>query len=223
MKQETEAATFGSGTGILACLTGFQPVQLAGAGSPGDRLEACPTTLQGDEVSLLKSAEEARPHPVPLPRGEWIARLAIATPQALPARTALRLAGSECLVRGVVSRRDRLPLPGGEGRGEGEPGVAGRRRVVAIAHAAKRGGELPGDFPLNAFSPRPNPLPWGEGIARLAAATSQALRPRTASGNTVTGRAEPRPMPCGVAGRQQRLPLRPPERGESNGVGWQGG
>ncbi len=35
----------GSGTGILACLTGFQPVKPTGAGSPGDRLEACPTDI----------------------------------------------------------------------------------------------------------------------------------------------------------------------------------
>ena len=35
-----------SGTGIPACLTGFQPVSASGAGSPGDRLEGCPTSFR---------------------------------------------------------------------------------------------------------------------------------------------------------------------------------
>jgi hypothetical protein len=35
-----------SGTGIPACLAGFQPVSASGAGSPGDRLEACPTSFR---------------------------------------------------------------------------------------------------------------------------------------------------------------------------------
>ncbi len=68
------------------------------------------TKLTLGKVSRRKSAEEARPHPDPLPREEGIARWATASSQASLSRTALRTAGSESPASGGDSLRDRLPL-----------------------------------------------------------------------------------------------------------------
>ncbi len=100
-------------------------------------------------VSLLKSAEEARPHPVPLPRGEGIARLNEVTPQALP-RTALRSAASGAESRRtlceVVGRRQRLPLsPSERGERVGERWVL--KGLRTLLGSTQRPSGQPGRLP----------------------------------------------------------------------------
>jgi hypothetical protein len=129
-----------SGTGILACLTGFQPVRLSGAGSPGDRLEAGPTTFRFMERE--SSVDMNRPHPQ---RQQGL--LAVGRNEHSLHRSIRH--------RKRTGRSDVLPLLGGEGRGEG-----GRPSMLAEHHPNQTGGmayELsdarrsPGRRPLPGF------------------------------------------------------------------------
>jgi Cu+-exporting ATPase len=87
------------------------------------------------------SVELARPHPSPLPRGEGAARMAELTPQASLTRTASRPAESKSLTGEIARRNDILPLPEGEGRGEGEPNAVRNRRAVFPTESVRPSSE----------------------------------------------------------------------------------
>jgi HrpA-like RNA helicase len=127
------------------------------------------------------------PRPSPSGRGSLSPNAEANLTQRAPAQTGEYPAFIADTPRTIRTPNERiLPLPQGEGRGEGEPREAQNRRTLRTDLLAT---SFPEREVTNPSSAHPNPLPRGEGIARNNEGTPPAELTRAASTGAVSGLA----------------------------------